>query len=76
MAKQIPQGTPIPINLKEGKPLRCSKCRKDLFEPCHKLILIGPLAPSNPTGKEIMVPTPQMWRCISCKRLTKGDEKP
>ena len=68
----IQPGGQINVNVKDGKALRCPKCKKDLFEPCQKLLYFSPLL--NPTGREIVVPSPQEWRCISCKRLLKNTE--
>ncbi len=70
----MPQGTNIKVDIKDGKPLRCPKCKKDLFEPCQKLLYFSPLVGGNPTGREIVVPSPQEWRCISCKRVIKNTE--
>ena len=68
----VQPGAQIKVNMKDGKALRCPKCKKDLFEPCQKLIYFSPLV--NPTGREIVMPSPQVWRCISCKRVMKDGE--
>jgi len=65
---QIQPGQQIAVDLKNSKPAKCSKCKKDLFIPCFKLMKVSALM--NPTGKDIMVPI-QYWRCLSCNTVAK-----
>ena len=57
-----------PELLKQGKPITCKKCHKDVFINRVKVLKISRLLPENKTGRDFTIDIP-VKQCASCKRV-------
>ena len=54
-----------PLDITEAIPKTCSVCGSELFTSALRLMMVPRIAPSNPTGQDVLVKV-EVFLCRSC----------
>ena len=67
------QPNQVKVNLEDATEFLCPECSGNLFNLTYKILKISKIAPSNPTGKDLMQPAPY-FKCANkkCGHLLKN----